>query len=59
MHEGATDYLFKPVQASDLIARVRCLSRITRAQRELDALEQQYGYFRKRLTTFFGKEQHA
>ncbi|HLX61938.1 MAG TPA: protein kinase [Planctomycetota bacterium] len=58
MHEGATDYLFKPVQASDLIARVRCLARITRAQRELESLEQQYGSFKSRLTTIFGKETH-
>ena len=29
---------------------------ITDAHRELEALEQQYGYFRKRLTTIFGKE---
>ncbi len=56
MHAGATDYLFKPTQAAELISRVGCLTKITRAQRELETLERQYGSFRSRLSTIIGKE---
>ena len=56
MREGATDYIFKPVQAEELFARLNCLTRLARAQRELEALESQYGSFRKRLTTIVGKD---
>ena len=56
MHEGATDYLFKPVQSEELISRVKCLTRISRAQQELARLERQFGDFRRRLSTLTGKE---
>lgn len=56
MHAGATDYLFKPTQASELITRASCLTKMTRAQRELASLERQYGSFRQRLSTIAGKE---
>lgn len=56
--EGATDYLFKPVQAEDLIARVQCLTQLSRAQQELAQLETQFSRFRNRLSTLSGKE-HA
>ncbi len=56
MQLGATDYLFKPVQAEELLSRVGCLTRITRAHRELQALELQYSSYRKRLTTLSGKD---
>ena len=58
MSEGATDYLFKPIQSEDLIARVQCLTRITRAQQELSRLQTQFTHFRDRLSTLSGKE-HA
>ncbi len=57
MNLGATDYLFKPVQAEELLSRVGCLTRITRAHRELEALEKQYSGFRTHLSTLSGKEQ--
>ncbi|MCY3019221.1 MAG: protein kinase [Planctomycetota bacterium] len=56
LHEGATDYLFKSVEPADLVARVRCLARITQAQRELEGLQQQFGQFRKRLAALVGKD---
>lgn len=56
IHEGATDYLFKPVQAEELITRVQCLTRISRAKKDLARLEQQFGDFRRRLSTLTGKE---
>ncbi|HYG77332.1 MAG TPA: protein kinase [Planctomycetota bacterium] len=39
---GATDYLLKPVSVPDLLARVNCLTRLRRVQRERAALEAQY-----------------
>lgn len=40
--EGATDYLTKPVNTVELLARVRCLTRIARINRERETLETQY-----------------
>lgn len=54
--EGATDYLFKPIQVDDMISRVQCLSRISRAHRELAQLQSQFGQFRNRLSTLSGRE---
>jgi serine/threonine protein kinase len=55
LHEGATDYLFKPVQPRELVARVMCLTRISQAQREFEQLQQQYGRFRSRLRKLSGR----
>ncbi|MEI6231480.1 MAG: protein kinase [Planctomycetota bacterium] len=54
--EGATDYLFKPIQVDDMVSRVQCLSRISRAHRELAHLQSQFGQFRNRLSTLSGRE---
>lgn len=56
MQQGATDYLFKPVQADDLITRVHCLTQLSRAQQELAQLENQFSRFRNRLSVLSGKE---
>jgi CheY-like chemotaxis protein len=49
---GASDYLFKPFHAADLVARVRCLARIGETRRELAALDEQYRDFRKHLAGY-------
>jgi len=47
---GATDYLIKPVNISDLLARVQCLTRLCQVQRERTALEDQYKKMSSRNT---------
>jgi serine/threonine protein kinase len=42
MDLGATDYLQKPIDLVDLLARVRCLSRLTQIRRESEHLAAQY-----------------
>lgn len=56
LREGATDYLIKPVHPAEVIARVQCLTRISRAQQELARLETEYKTFQQRLAVLAGKE---
>jgi len=42
MELGATDYISKPIDVVDLLARVRCLSRLTQIRREGEHLSAQY-----------------
>jgi CheY-like chemotaxis protein len=55
LRAGATDYLFKPMQPAEVLARVQCLTRMRRAQQELTRLEGEYDGFQKRLSTLTGR----
>ena len=55
LRQGATDYLFKPVQSAELLARVQCLTRMRRAQQELTQLKSEFADFQQRLSTLSGK----
>jgi CheY-like chemotaxis protein len=55
VQKGATDYLLKPVNPADLVARVKCLARMAAARRELETLNAQYGAYRNRLETLATK----
>ncbi|MEI6235238.1 MAG: serine/threonine-protein kinase [Planctomycetota bacterium] len=54
LHEGASDYLFKPVQPAEVLGRVQCLTRLSRAMRELVRLESQFENFQQRLSSLTG-----
>ena len=56
---GATDYLIKPVNISDLLARVQCLTRLCQVQRERNALEDQYKKMSTRNTAINGKNSNS
>jgi DNA-binding response OmpR family regulator len=56
LQEGATDYLIKPAQPAEILARVQCLTRMSRAQQELSKLESEFESFRVRLSTMSGKK---
>jgi len=55
VQKGATDYLLKPINPADLLARVKCLARMAAARREFEALNKQYDAYRDRLKTLFTK----
>lgn len=59
LRHGATDYLLKPVQAGELLARVNCLTRMQRAQQELLNLEAEFNNFQERLSTLTGRKLHV
>ncbi|MFH0937747.1 MAG: protein kinase [Planctomycetota bacterium] len=55
MQKGATDYLFKPVNPSDLVARMKCLAHMVIVRREFEALDTQYNAYRNQLKTIVSR----